>query len=143
MNWYWPWYVMAASRTTRKVTIDSGRRISSSGDLIEQNEVRKKKSVFDRLGVSNPKLVKSKSAKKAYSDSADEDYNSEEGLLDKRKGLISFTVKKNSLVEESENKLNLKKEKKKASLGIDGGDESVTKFKKKKKKIAEEEQPTT
>ena len=49
---------MAASRTTRKVTIDSARRISSTGDLIEQPaQPTKKKSVFDRLGVSNPKAL--------------------------------------------------------------------------------------
>ena len=54
---------------SRKVTIDSARRISSSGDLIDSgrrvssssadvSESAKKKSVFERLGHSNPKVVR-------------------------------------------------------------------------------------
>ena len=44
----------STSRTTRKVTIDSGRKISTSGD-IDQTQP-KKKSVFERLGNSGAKV---------------------------------------------------------------------------------------
>ena len=50
---------MSGSRTTRKVTIDSARRISTSGDMFTSSSSSqpKKKSVFDRLGVSGAKSV--------------------------------------------------------------------------------------
>jgi len=46
---------MSGSR--RKVTIDSGRKISTSGDMFASSSHPKKKSVFDRLGLSGAKMV--------------------------------------------------------------------------------------
>merc|ERR1712147_439229 len=70
-----------------------------------------------------------KKNKKAYSDSAEEEeYNSDEGDVEKRnKGFTSFTMKKSSLLEEPDNKLISKKEKKKAAqlaASLEAGDEA-------------------
>lgn len=48
---------MSGSRTTRKVTIDSGRRVSTSSEVVDQSSGTKSKSVFDRLGVITAKSV--------------------------------------------------------------------------------------
>jgi len=64
------------SSRSRKVTIDSGRRISTTGELEQTIPPlsQKKKSVFERLGSS-----KSKSVVKSVSKSSIEDeYDSEE-----------------------------------------------------------------
>ena len=48
------------SSSKRKVTIDSGRKISTSGDMFQSSSSGgqpKKKSVFDRLGHTSSKSV--------------------------------------------------------------------------------------
>ncbi|XP_065679177.1 uncharacterized protein DDB_G0283697 isoform X3 [Hydra vulgaris] len=122
-NLLWIKYKFAKMSSTRKVTIDSGRRIAT-GDALDSS---KKKSVFERLGGngSTPKsVVKTKISKKISSENQSEDEDGDE----KEKRKVSFTVKKNSLVEDSENKLKKKKQE---------TEEDITKPKKKKKQKVE------